>query len=346
MKILPLLLAVVLLSSCKNDEPVTPGDEKVPSINRGIFILNEGDFSGATKASLSVYDSQNDKLYHNAFESANQGASLGTVGDDMKFYNGKAYIVMSGSDRLVVVSQSNYTQLQYVDLPNADPHDLLIDSVRGNIYVTSLFRRSVAVLNLQTLATVGDTIPVGGSPQGMALVGNKVFVCNSGYGADSTISVIDAITPRVVGTIFTHYGPTGIALAPDGRLWVTCTGKFGGAGRIVIINPTTNAVVDSILFADNLSGPIAIGADGYAYIIGGGGEGPVHRISLSTMVVNLNFISGSFYGLGFDDVAREIVVGDAKSFASDGEVRIYTTAGALRKTLPAKKAPAVFAFKR
>jgi hypothetical protein len=99
-----------------------------------------------------------------------------------------------------------------------------------------------------------------------------------------------------------------------------------------------------------LWGPISISSDGYAYLlgvtVGSFYGGPVHRIATGSRTVVPNFISGTYYGLGYDDVAREVYVSDVREFSGDGIVKIYTSAGALRKTFTAQTGPAVFGFRR
>jgi YVTN family beta-propeller protein len=349
MKSFAVCLFALILNGCKSDPAenvITP----VPNVT-GVYVLNEGMFGDPTGARLTLYDVRKDSAYQNVFESANSGASLGSVGDDMVIHNGKAYFVMSGSNNIVAMDMSSNQKLQEVRFPGSAVHDLLIDSTRNKLFVTRLYSSSVYVLNLSLLQVI-DSIRVGANPQGMALIGDKLFVCNSGYGDDSTVTVVNANTNVVTATIKLTRGPSGAAIAPDGKLWVVCAGKTFGApivnGRVFIVDPATNAKVDSLAFTGDLYGAIVVSSDGYAYVIGSsaGFGGSIHRISTSSKSVNLNFITGTFYGIGYDDVAREIYASDAKSFTSDGEVKIYTNAGALRKTFPALKGPAVFGFKR
>lgn len=346
-------LALAFGSGCKKDPagPETPGS--IPNSAKAVYVLNEGDFGDPAGARLTVLDVDKDSVYYDVFEGANSGAHLGNVGDDMKFHNGKAYFVLSGSSNLIVMNLANNVKEAEVFFPGSAVHDLLIDSVRNKIFVTRLFSNSVYVLNLATLAII-DSIAVGSNPLGMALANGRVFICNSGFGSDSTVTVADAGSHAVVATLLLSHGPSGAVLASDGRIWIACTGNQFSTpptnGRVYLVDPATNVKVDSILFTENLFGGIAAGADGYVYILGVSpgsfSGGPVHRISVATRGVTMGFVPGTYYGLAFDDVAREIYVGDAKNFAGNGDVKIYTNAGALRKSFLAQKAPAVFGFKR
>ncbi|MBI5471207.1 MAG: YncE family protein [Ignavibacteriae bacterium] len=349
--VLPLVLLVLV--GCRNDPAGPNNGQNSRPIERGVYVLNEGDFNTPNDARLSALDIDRDIVVTDLFESGNAGAHLGTVGDDMKFHNGRAYIVMSRSQNLVVMNLSTLAKEAEVFFPGSAVHDLLIDSVGNRLFLTRLFSSSVFVLNLSTL-TVIDSISVGSNPQGMALANGKLFVCNSGYGSDKTVSVVSTGTNDVITTLTVGDGPTQAALASDGKIWVACTGNAFATppttGSIFMVDPVTNTKVDSLLFSENLWGTISIGSDGYAYVLGvTSGNfygGPVHRISTLTKIIITNFISGTYYGLAFDNVVREIYVADVKNFSGNGEAKIYTSAGALRKTFAAQKGPAVFCFKR
>jgi hypothetical protein len=324
-----------------------------PPVVKAVYVLNEGNYGDPTGARLSLYDVERDTVYINVFESANNNSQLGSVGDDMKIVGDKAYILMSGSENLNVVSLVDHSLGRTASYPGATPHDLVIDSPRNRAYVTRLFSSSILVLDLSSLAII-DSVRVGANPQGMVLVGDNLFVCNSGYGEARTVSVIDVRADTVRGTLTLADGPTGAAMSPDGKLWVVCTGNAFGTpatrGKIFIVSTSTLAVEDSITFTGNLWGSIAIGVDGYAYVVGvTAGSfygGPVHRISLVNKSVSLRFVDGTFYGMAVDAVSGDLYLADAKNFSVNGEVLIYTKEGSFRKRFTAQRGPSVITFKR
>jgi len=323
-----------------------------PSVLKAVYILNEGNFGDPTGARLSLYDIDRETVYTDIYEAANNNAHLGSIGDDMKIANGKAYIVMSGSENLNVIGLDNHMLLQTASFPGAAPHDLLIDAARNKAFVTRLYTSSILVLNLPTLAII-DSIRVGENPQGLALDGSNLFVCNSGYGASKTLTIVDARADTVRKTLTLADGPTNAVLAPGGKLWVACTGNAFGTpatrGKVFIINTSTLAVEDSITFTENLWGSIAMGVDGFVYILGvAPGSfygGPLHRISLATKSVLLKFIDGVFYGIAVDDISGDLYLTDAKNFSTNGEVLVFSTTGTLKKRFAAQRGPSVIAFK-
>ena len=346
-------LIVVGIFSCKEGimEPI--GGSNGGGVVNGVYILNEGGFGDPEGARLSLYDIDRDTVYRDVFENANGGMHLGSLGDDIKISAEKVYILMSGSENLEVISLSDHETIQSSSFAGSNPHDLLIDAARNRAYITRLFASSVLIIDLGTLQPI-DTVSVGANPQGMLLFNDHLFVCNSGYGLDRTVSVINVVSGVVDTTLAVRDGPGGVVLGPDGRIWVSCSGNAFGApptlGAVFLINPGSLAVEDSILFLENLWGSIAAGTDGSIYILGvSPGSffgGPVHKIVSATHSVSLNFIPGTFYSLAVDSLSGEIYTADVKDFNGDGEVDIFKSDGTLQKTFTVQLGPGAFAFKR
>ena len=332
-----------------NPSSPTPGSPLPPIVNAA-YILNEGNFNDATGARLSIFDIDRDTVYNDVYELCNGGAHLGSTGDDIRLYNGRAYLVMSHSENLVALSLETHQQILSATFQGSTPHDLFIDSVRNRLYVSRTNSGAVYVLDPSTLSIV-SSINVGNNPQGMALSGNRLFVCNSGYDLGRTVSVIDAGSDTVKATITVSDGPTNAAVAPDGKVWVVCRGNAFGTpptpGAIFIIDPATLQKQDSIEFSQNLQGIIAMDTNGYAYTVGVVGffGGPVHRISLYSRTVQMNFIPDTAYAMAIDEASGDIYVADARSFAGNGVVSIYSSAGVLRRTFSAGRGPGAIAFR-
>ena len=346
-----LLLAIVVAWNCNENPATAPtGGSPLPPIVNGVYVLNEGNYNDATGARLSIYDIDRDTVYKDVFELSNNGVHLGSTGDDIRLYHGRAYIVMSHSENLVAISLENHQLVQTRTFLGSIPHDLLIDSVRNRLYVSHTNDGAISVLDPATLNTL-STITVGNNPQGMVLSGNYLFVCNSGYDLGRTVSVIDARVDTLRATITLSDGPTNAAVASDGKVWVVCRGNAFGTpptpGMIFIIDPVTLAKEDSIGFTQNLQGIIAIDSSGYAYAAGQAGffGGPVHRISLLTRSVDLNFIPDTSYALAIDETSGDIYVADAKRFVEDGVVSIFSSAGVLRKRFAAERGPGAIVFR-
>lgn len=346
-----LAVSMVFLSCTK--DPSGPDElSNILPVAKGVYVLHEGNYGDASGARLALYDHALDTVYTDIVERANAGLHLGSTGDDMILFRDKLYVLMSGSENLVVLSRPGHQVLQSVYYPGSVPHAMVIDSVRQRIYVTRLYKNSIIALDLATLAIV-DSVTVGANPQEMALVGDDLYVCNSGYGAANTVSILSVSPLATRETLRVGAGPTGIVRSDDGVLWVSCTGNPYGTpslpGGVYKIDPVTRTVQDSVLFTDALWGSIAAG-DGAVYVLGvtpgSYYGGPVHRIQTASKTLAQSVIAGTFYGIAVDRASGDLYLADAKSFGAQGEVRSYTSALTIKKVMQVQRGPAVFAFAR
>jgi len=350
--VMSFLAVGILMLGCKDDPTVPPTPRTPESVVNGAYILNEGSFGVPNSARLSLYDIDLNVAHHDVFESANNGLHLGSTGDDMKFHNGMAYIVMSGSENIVVMQLSNHRLVRSATYGGDTPHDIVIDSVNDKAYVSRLFKNSLLVINLATLV-VFDSINVGANPQGMVLSGSRLFVCNSGFGAGTTVTVVDTDGDSVVTTLNVSDGPAGGAIAPDGMVWIVCSGNAFGVpptnGKVFIINPQTLSIEDSVSFAEGLWGSVTMAGNGFAYLIGvSSGSfygGPIHRIEISSKSVTSSFITRTFYGMGYDESSGLLYLADAKEFQSNGEVVVYSADGDSLRAFPSQRGPSIIMFK-
>jgi len=98
------LAGVALLAACSpshNEEPPTP------AATTGVFILNEGQYNAGDGA-VSVFDKTTKAVNADAFGSANGGAKLGDVVQDMGVQGNKGYIVVNNSAKIEVVSLPDF----------------------------------------------------------------------------------------------------------------------------------------------------------------------------------------------------------------------------------------------
>jgi DNA-binding beta-propeller fold protein YncE len=349
-----LIVVMAILSlSCKKDPTGPDVPLAVLPGARGVYILNEGNFGDWEGARLSLYDFERDSIMTDIVESANQGTHLGSTGDDLKMFRNELYALMSGSENLVVLNTATHAIQRSAYFPGWVPHALAIDSVYGRIYITQLYKNTVGVVDLATLAPV-DSFAVGANPQEMLIQGSRLFICNSGYGGARSVTVYDLAARRVVTTLTIGLGPTGIVAGSDDRVWVVCTGDAFAVppvpGSLYRINPATPGVEDSLLFGAPLWGAIDSSPDGYIYVLGvtpgSFYGGPVHRVAVSSKTVTQDFIPGTFYGLAIDRATGDVYLADARGFAAAGEMRIFTQGGVAKRTDAVQRGPAVFAFKR
>jgi YVTN family beta-propeller protein len=113
-----------------------------------------------------------------------------------------------------------------------------------NAFITNSDSDTVSVIDIQTNKVIA-TIPVGVSPDGVAVTSDyrKVYVAN--FNEPGTVSVIDTATNAVTATIPVGFFPFGVAATPDGRkVYVNNSGSIPNS--VSVIDTATNVVIATI----------------------------------------------------------------------------------------------------
>lgn len=334
------LLLLVLLASiggCTKTDAITDSGP-IPDASQVIYVVNEGNY-GKANASVTAYLPDSLKTYQDVFYSANN-RSLGDVGNDLVIYGKYGYIVVNNSQKIEIVLLETMKSVGTITLPGSKgPFKAAIYSETKG-YVTNLYDNSVTVFNPTTFAIVKERIPVGLNPQGILAFNGKIYVCNSGYGADSTISVIDPLTDAVVDRIVVGRSPSEIGYTQDGKLVVMCYGVTSypdpakeSSGSIVCIDPSTLTVTKTLplpflVYDHPVKMAVSHQGDVYIKVMSG-----IMKVETTNMTVsNAVFIPSTSYGITgmtFDDANNRLYVADAMDFVSAATVSIYNAGGVL-----------------
>jgi YVTN family beta-propeller protein len=132
-------------------------------------------------------------------------------------------------------------------------------------YVANDVSHNVTVFDTAT-NTVVSTIDVGSANNPASVVvspdGHTVYVANNPViHGEGTVSVIDAATQNIVGTIQTGGGPYGIAITPDGATLYVTNFYALPADNVFVIDTASQTVIQSIAVGSFPHG-IAISKDG------------------------------------------------------------------------------------
>ncbi|MFQ5637119.1 MAG: FlgD immunoglobulin-like domain containing protein [bacterium] len=269
-----------------------------------------------------------------------------TVGDipNRIFTKGdKVYVVNSVPAGITVIDGTNGQIVNNITLTVGSNPWSMGFAGENKAYVTNLFANTVTVLDLASGDSV-DTIPVGVAPEGVLVLGDRAYVTNTGgfpsYNP-STVSVVDTQADTVTKTISVATNPQELALAPDGKIHVVCTGNFGDiTGKMYIIDPTgdadgTAAVVDSIIIG-GAPADIAITPEGLAFLadFGDGINGFLYTYDAATKQVLHNasnpiLVGGGAMNLLFDQESGSLYV---NNFSDDTVQLLNPANGAVLNT--------------
>ena len=355
-------ILLILLSSCRGDEYIVfseetdTGGEVVISDIVGMFVLNEGNM-GSNKATVDYLDLSGShetvRYFRNIYSERNPQTvkELGDVGNDIKIYGSKLWMVINCSNKVEVATADSCKRIGKIDIPNCrylafDGGYAYISSYVGPVSISSdapLGRvYKVDTLTLQKV----DSVVVGYQPDELAILNGKIYVANSGgYRVpqyDRTISVIDIKTFKLESSIDVYPNLHRVRADKYGQLWVTSRGDYyrhpalmvwmykNNDGEMVVGDTIKTAVSDMCIVGDSL------------YYFGVEFNYTTFKNTINYGIINVRThqivttqLSASPeindiempYGIIVNPIHRDFYIMDAKNYVSSGELMHFKADG-------------------
>lgn len=371
-----LIFAMLLfIVSCRNEEVLVDIETHVVTTPEyteidGFYLLNEGNM-GNNKSTLDYFDYKEGTYYKNIYAERNPTVvkELGDVGNDLLIYGEKMYAVINCSHKVEVMNANDATRITKIDIPNCR----YIVGNEGYVYVSSYVgpvqidptAPKGAVFKVDTLSMqVVGNVEVGYQPEEMTIVGNRLYVVNSGGymppNYDNTISVIDLDKFTLCDVIQLDKTANFHRLDHDsmGRLWLSSRGNYFGDmnSNLYVVDPKGKQIIK------DMGIPVSdMWVDGnYAYIISAEwsyvtGKNTVSyaKIDMQSMeILDRNIIKDGSdanikipYGIAVNPITKDFYVTDAKSYVVSGTLYCYGSDGVMKWKQTAGQIPAHFAFK-
>lgn len=362
----------ILIASCRKDdktleEEVVPVPQQPVMTVEGFYLLNEGNM-GTNMSTLDYYDYAGGIYRSNIYAAANPSAvkELGDVGNDIGIYGSKLYAVINASNKVEVMDAATTKRLGIITIQNCRyvifaKGKAYVSAYDGNIELGSGSPNGfVAEIDTNTLQ-ITRKVTVGRQPEEMAIVGNKLYITNSG-GYDPahyerTVSVIDLNSFTKIKDIDVAINLHRLKADSSGNLYVTSRGDYQDIpSKLFVLNTQTEAITKTF---DIAAANLAITGD-TAYIVGSqfsyatlSWTVTYNMINVKTQtLLNKNFITDNThtdihtpYGLAVDPVSRNIYITDAKDYVSSGTLYGYTKEGKRFLSTTTGNIPAHIAFK-
>ncbi|UMB53376.1 YncE family protein [Lutibacter sp. A64] len=368
---LVLALSTIALTACREDDLIISEEEEIlpPEIVtsvEGFYLLNEGNMN-MNKASLDYYDYESGIYRRNVYGEANPESTLGLgdVGNDIAIYGSKLYAVINNSNKVEVMDVKTAERIKVIDVKNCR----YLTFSNGKAYV-SAYDGEVALGNTAANGFVAEidttslaitrTVEVGRQPEEIAVVGEKLYVANSGgYSPpnyERTVSVIELNSFTKINDIDVAINLHRLKADEDGDLYVSSRGDyFENPSKLFVIDTETDTVKNSF---DIACANLTIAGD-TAYIIGS-------EFSYTTFDWTINYsmldvktetlLSESFlpaevsdaiktpYGIAVDPISSNIYITDAGDYVSPGTLYCIDNNGNTKFTVATGDIPAHFAF--
>lgn len=331
------LLFALLATFCACEEPKPGEDETNTSsqLGKGYYILCEGTM-GRNNSSLDFYDIVKQSSTIDLFQNIN-GLGLGETANDMTEANGKIYIVVTGSNCVMVVTKSNCQKAALIPITtseNSQPRNVV--EAEGFVYV-SCFDGHICKINSLT-NQINKTISTQGrNPEQMAISNGKLYVsCNGGLdfpNYDNKVEVYDLDNLDLIKTIEVGVNP-GNLQAKDNFIFAQIRGNYGDIPQeLVKINAETDEITERVTIGIN---SFDIAGDN---IIFTNTDYSTYTTTYKTIPTNdLNATAQDFitnmpegksimspYKISHDE--NNIFITDAKDYASNGRCFVFDYAG-------------------
>ena len=381
---------LLMLTACRNDVMVVPmedintGGKTVKSEIVGMYLLNEGNM-GSNKSTLDYLDlSASDSTVHylrNIYSERNPSAvmSLGDVGNDCQIYGSRLWLVINCSNKVEVARAEDAVRIGKVDIPNCryvafkDGY-AYVSSYVGSVYGVKSQETGVnrsplgSIYKVDTLTLQKtDSCAVGYQPEEVAIIGDQLFVANSGgyqgmtgQGYESTVSVVDLKTMQETDRI--EVAPNLHRLRADryGQLWVTARGNYmdesstiywlvkDAKGRMTVGGHLNQSVSDLCIVGDSL------------YFYGSQWSEVTMKNTVTYGIINVRtheIVSTSLsdapevskirmpYGIIVNPIHRDFYLMDAKNYVSSGELLHFLPDGTFDWKVKTGDIPAHAAFR-
>ena len=348
-----LILAVV--SSCRDDFYIIPSQKQDTGVAPtrgdivGMYVLNEGNM-GSNKASIDFLDLDENKptvhYLRNIYSERNPNVvkELGDVGNDIKIYGSKLWIVVNVSNKVEVATADSCKRITQINIPNCR----YLAFKDGFAYVSSY----VGPVKIDENAPLGmvykvdtvdfkkkDSVVVGYQPEELCIVDNKLYVANSGGyrmpNYDNTLSEIDLTTFKEIRKIKVGLNLHHCQVDHYGQVWVTSRGNYKDVpSRIYWLYKGHNQVYEVIDSIDTpVSGLSIVGDSLYYYGSVWNSATATNTISYGLInvrthqTIQTNLFSAPQikaitmpYGIMVNPTERDFYLMDAKNYVSSGSL--------------------------
>ena len=374
------ILTLLLLSACRQDVMIVPMEKSDPGGKTqqgdiiGMYLLNEGNM-GSNKSSLDYLDLSDSTAhyYRNIYSQRNPSTvmSLGDVGNDCQIYGSRLWLVINCSNKVEVARADSAIRIGKVNIPNCryvtfNDRYAYVSSYVGTVYASSNSPLgSVYKVDTLTLQKV-DSCSVGYQPEEMAIIGNQLYVANSGgyqgmtgQGYESTVSVIDMATMQETSKV--EVAPNLHHLKADkyNQLWVTARGDYmTEASSIWWLAPDENGQMKVGGHIDQAVSDLCIVGDSL-YFYGSQWSEVSMSNTITYGIINVKthqVVSTSLssapeiskirmpYGIIVNPIHRDFYLMDAKNYVSSGELLHFLPDGTFDWKVSTGDIPAHAAF--
>lgn len=366
-----LLIILSLFSACRTDETIVREEQDniaEPEFTniKGFYLLNEGNM-GSNKATLDFFDYETGTYRRNIYAEINPNVvkELGDVGNDIKIYGSKIYAVINVSNKIEVLDAKTAKRIKTIPLENCRYMAFKDGKAYASSYAGPVVLDPNApigkVVEIDTLSlSIKREVTVGYQPEEMAIVGNSLYVANSGGyrfpDYDRTVSVVDLNTFKETSKIDVGINLHHIKKDNYGDLYVSSRGDYYNTpSNLFILDSKTGKVKKTFDIAVSemtiVNDKLYYYGNEFSYITHSYTK-TFGIIDVKTeQIISKNIVDPSYaaniktpYGIAVNPITEDIYLTDAGNYVSTGYLYCFNKNGTFKWKTEAGNIPAHFAF--
>ena len=367
-----LLVASLSLISCRKEQVIflTEKDQvTTPLLGtniKGFYLLNEGNM-GMDRASIDFFESETGTYKRDIFSEINPHVvkELGDVGNDIKIYGSKVYVVINCSNYIEVMDAKTAKHIKALKIPNCrymafHNGKAYVSSYAGPVQIDPNARTGfVAEIDTATLEFT-RMVDVGYQPEEMVVHNNKLYVANSGGyrvpNYDRTVSVIDLNTFKEIKKIDVAINLHRMQIDKRGDIYVSSRGDYYSTEpNLYVIDSQTDLVKQALNIP--VSEMCLSGDSLYYYSVAWSYVTKSNTVTYgildtrSKTVISDKVITDGTdkqilipYGITVNPETKEVFITDAQNYVVTGYIYCFSPKGKFKWKTTAGNIPGHFAF--
>ncbi|MCS3531050.1 YncE family protein [Chryseobacterium sp. JUb7] len=366
------VFVLTFLVSCRTDDIIVRPEveeglaQPENTAIKGFYLLNEGNM-GSNKCTLDFFDYTTGTYHRNIYADINPNVvkELGDVGNDIQIYGNKLYAVINVSNKIEVMDAKTAKRIKSITVENCRYMTFKDGKAYASSYAGPVSLDPNAplgkVVEIDTASlTVQREVVVGYQPEEIQIVGNQLFVANSGGykfpNYDRTVSVVDLTTFKETKKIDVAINLHRLKKDNYGDLYVTSRGDYYTVpSSLFLIDAATGTVKKD--FHVSVSEMTIVNDKLYYY--GNEFNYNTHTYKKSFGIIDVKteeIISNKIidqeyvdaiktpYGIAVNPISEDIYITDARNYVSTGFVYCFNKNGHFKWKTEGGNIPAHFTF--
>lgn len=337
--------------ACDSDEQLV-ANLPLGDYENGMLILNQGNF-GQGNSSISYFSYDYETFQSNAFQAVNPTVNLGDTGQDIGFFEEKAFVVMNNSNKIEIINR--YTLIHIATISSNLNNPRYITFAQGKAFVTNWGSGMnpnddfVAVFNLDDFS-LNANIPVVEGPERILTHNNNVYVAHEGgFNFNNKVTIINAVNNQISEVVEVGDVPKSLQVS-ENHVYVLCGGKPSWtksetAGSLYKINAEQES--NLVFTFENSEHPshLILELNQFYFTI----DAEIYQMNINAESAPTTPIfettTQGVYGIYSMAIRNGLIyIGDAADYNSNGKILIFQTNGTIVQEKTVGVIPAGFYF--